>query len=155
MRNKLPIMEQRPLLRMRQLRIQSRRKRRPLRLPQKKSQRNRRMGTKQPLQHLRIHQPLQTRRTAEQKQNMAKKKAAVLHAKNNRVAPTQNGQPFFFSARQPFNTVKYLSLIQTIRGAGSSVWHERRLRMPCAERGGSRGLKSRPVHFFGLPVWFF
>jgi hypothetical protein len=94
MRNKLPIMEQRPLLRMRQLRIQSRSKRRPLRLPQKKSQRNRRVGTKQPLPQLRIHQPLQARRTTKQKQNMAKKKTAVLHAKNHRVAPKQNGQPF-------------------------------------------------------------
>jgi hypothetical protein len=95
MRNKLSIMEQRPLLRMRQLRIQSRRKRRPLRLPQKKGQRDRGMGAKQPMQYLCIHQPLQTRRTAKQKQNMAKKKTAVLHAKNNRVVPKQSGQPFF------------------------------------------------------------
>jgi len=53
------------------------------------------VGTKQPMPQLRIHQPLQTWRTPKQKQNMAKKKTAVLHAKNNRVTPKQNGQPFF------------------------------------------------------------
>jgi integrase len=31
-------------------------------------------------------------------------------------------------------------------GAGSSAWHECRLRKPKAERGGGRGFKSRPVH---------
>ena len=39
-------------------------------------------------------------------------------------------------------------MIQTIHldWAGSSVRYERRLRMLIAERGGSRGFKSRPVH---------